>query len=776
MISAKNTTPARATAADVEAIVDTEKAFPENDIRKLCEFLHNYNQNGSGRLRTEKTSSPVMEGWLAQGTVSKNASATGQINENSSSCDHSETGSDHGPKRHEAAAMCNNPIDNPNERSALYEEQVLRGSRAVTPSHICDINDAKWNSLVELAFRDCQEKQHGTDEFMEEDRASESEHNDLPILNDGTFGHADIGVADAGAKSCNPGRRRKTTAGEHSLMCRPRRAVDVLPRLRAAMTTKTMRENHTPGEEEKANGQLKTRTHNNQQTPRKTNNMHYDQPTHQTGEWIPNTPGENASVEELTRYQVVAAELILNGTLDAESYVRGCYGQISEGPGVLDCRTLTQRSLEYFTEMTRCPFHDDICLIQTRDQSAFVMDTGNVYFAQLGLNSKFSERLFFRRRTVCSPITMQPFLYSKENTETELLNRGMTGVDPEAYEVCSFFQISGVNASYAFQYNSTGYEVISHFTFDASLYPPLPILQTQTPLYTLSVVTLRAPGVLFLRNYSDPLFYIQTKVPRGILGFNFGAYQMSRPINAVACQDMAMLCSKVTNYCTDWTSLTQATLFGDIISDLIGGHVDDDGSSAVILVSHALADSALYQTIAGRSMSSLQASRYLAVDLQMRLADEQWKVELEGWFRIALARIQLYGLRIVKTPARDLLQVKRFRNAPNASLPDPSKMCNIVKFHSAEHTTLSGAWIIVIFAYVVFVTIFSFGDSWVPFIWKNKTEVLLKPWENNEKLRLLSEAEQMEEPSVIPVVDVSNTVEIAEKGFLIPRKPVPQRQ
>ncbi|KAF8536109.1 hypothetical protein BDD12DRAFT_852478 [Trichophaea hybrida] len=476
------------------------------------------------------------------------------------------------------------------------------------------------------------------------------------------------------------------------------------------------------------------------------------------GEWIPNnTPSENASVEELTRYQVVAGELILNGTLDAESYVRGCYGQISEGPGVLDCRTLTQRSLEYFTEMARCPFHDDICLIQNRDQSAFVMDTGNVSFAQLGLNSKYSERLFFRRRTVCSPITVQPFLYSKENVKTELLNAGMTGVDPETYGVCSFFQISGVNASYAFQYNSTGYEVISHFTFDASLYPPLPILQTQTPLYTFSVVTLRAPGVVFLRDYSDPLFYVQTKVPRGIHGFSFGAYQMTRPINAVACQGMAMLCSKVTNYCTDWSSLAQATFFGDIIGKLIGGHGDDEGSSAVVLVSHALIDSAVYHTIADRSASSLQASRYLAINLQMRLADEQWKL---SW----------------KTPARDLLELQRFRNAPNASLPDSSKMCNIVKFHSAEHTTLRGAWIIVIFAYVVFVTIFSFGDSWVPYILKNKTEIFLKPWENNEKLRLLSEAKQMEEPSAIPVVKDQNTGEIAEKGFLIPRKPVPQSQ
>jgi len=70
---------------------------------------------------------------------------------------------------------------------------------------------------------------------------------------------------------------------------------------------------------------------------------------------------------------------------------------------------------------------------------------------------------------------------------------------------------------------------------------------------------------------------------------------------------------------------------------------------------------------------------------------------------------------------------------------------------------LSGTWIIVIFVFVVFVTILSFGDCWVPLVWKNRTKGLLKPWENNEQLRLLSEVEQMEEPAGVPMGEVKNT-------------------
>ena len=493
------------------------------------------------------------------------------------------------------------------------------------------------------------------------------------------------------------------------------------------------------------------------------------------GEWISNiTLPKNYTREEALQYELTNAELMLNDTVDAESYVRGCYGQLSEGPGVLDCRTLPQRSLPYSTQMNRCPFQDGTCLIKDRDRSAFTMDTGNISFSQLGLNSKFSERLFFRRRTVCSPITMEPFLYSRQNVQTELQDTNKTGVDPEAFGLYAFFKYpSGKNASYLFRYNSTGYDVTAFYTLDTDILPPLPPLQTPVSSYTLSVITIRGPTILFLKNSSDPLFFVQSETDGASEGYDLTLYRMSRPINSIACQEMAILCSDVTHYCTNWTGLAQTMLFGDIIRDLLGSQADDEGSSAVVLASHALVSSTIYQSVMGRTLSALQASRYLTNNIQTRLADEQWKIELEGWFCIALARIQLYGLRVVKTPAPDHSRIKKYSNE---SLPDVKKMCNIVKFHSAEHTTLSATWIIIILAFVVLVTIFSFGDSWMAFVWKKGTEGLLKPWENNEKLRLLLEAEQMEESSGSSLGEVKNTSEVTETGFLIPRKPVSERQ
>jgi len=136
-----------------------------------------------------------------------------------------------------------------------------------------------------------------------------------------------------------------------------------------------------------------------------------------------------------------------------------------------------------------------------------------------------------------------------------------------------------VNATYVFQYNSAGYEVIPTFRLMLPFFHPCHLSSRKR--------------------------------------------LMLSPV-----RDVAMLCSEVTHHCTNWTGLAWAMWFGDIISDLLGHHLlghqaDDEGSSSVVLVSHALADSALYKTILGRSMTALQASRYVQVNLQIRLADEQ---------------------------------------------------------------------------------------------------------------------------------------------------------
>jgi hypothetical protein len=52
---------------------------------------------------------------------------------------------------------------------------------------------------------------------------------------------------------------------------------------------------------------------------------------------------------------------------------------------------LAMHSLAYTTEMALCPFRTDVCSIFGTDRVAFVMDTGNISFSQLGLNTKFSK-------------------------------------------------------------------------------------------------------------------------------------------------------------------------------------------------------------------------------------------------------------------------------------------------------------------------------------------------------------------------------------------------
>jgi hypothetical protein len=40
------------------------------------------------------------------------------------------------------------------------------------------------------------------------------------------------------------------------------------------------------------------------------------------------------------------------------------------------------------------------------------MDTGNISFSQLGINGRYANSFFVRRRNICSPLVDEPFRYN----------------------------------------------------------------------------------------------------------------------------------------------------------------------------------------------------------------------------------------------------------------------------------------------------------------------------------------------------------------------------
>lgn len=103
---------------------------------------------------------------------------------------------------------------------------------------------------------------------------------------------------------------------------------------------------------------------------------------------ITSVPSVTASFTRLT-----------NLTLEAIAYSRACYGDASNE---LQCGRFSQSQLGFTSEMNAsCPFQSHICL--EGPSAAFQVESGWIYTDKdLGINSKASDQLQYRKVTTCS--------------------------------------------------------------------------------------------------------------------------------------------------------------------------------------------------------------------------------------------------------------------------------------------------------------------------------------------------------------------------------------
>jgi hypothetical protein len=121
--------------------------------------------------------------------------------------------------------------------------------------------------------------------------------------------------------------------------------------------------------------------------------------------------------------------------------------------------------------------------------------------------------------------------------------------------------------------------------------------------------------------------------------------------------------------------------------------------------------------------------------MQEYLAPEQWKLELEYWFTMALARLQLAVFNTIeKAPGVNASQ------ATNSWDENSLKIrCGSVKLYSPNYTTLSTLGIVVILGFVSLLIVLSLVDvmtSWIPTAWARR---LTSDWNRLENLKLLEE-------------------------------------
>ncbi|KAH7394528.1 hypothetical protein BKA66DRAFT_567464 [Pyrenochaeta sp. MPI-SDFR-AT-0127] len=421
--------------------------------------------------------------------------------------------------------------------------------------------------------------------------------------------------------------------------------------------------------------------------------------------------------------------LRLNETQDADNLVRNCYS-LGVSRGILDCGKLYTRSLPYHLESNApCPFGDDLC--STRPEGAFVLDSGPISFRDLGINSKFAKSLSVQRRSICAVVPDEPFLdqryLGQDGTEVA---RSYAFIIKE--DVAGFFYSEIVSGTYNLQ--------AYHLVFEPEQIP-LPIRPTQ-PDHEPSVIFLRSNGVRFTSKSDDPWFSVHTQVPGNSSNV---VYHTDHFLNVIACKEAVRFCSDTSSTCSSWKGLISAlkgadTMFSTLAGPKIQKNTSDyeEISAVYSLVALATRLTSIPDSIQNRpATSALQAARYLETIVQFHLEPEQWKIELEYWFAMSMARLQL-GIfnTIEKPPGVNVSQA--INQWEGTSLKG---LCGRVKFHSASHTTLSTMGIIVVLVVVIFLTLASSLDvilGWLPFAWARK---LATDWENLENLKLLEELE-----------------------------------
>lgn len=445
------------------------------------------------------------------------------------------------------------------------------------------------------------------------------------------------------------------------------------------------------------------------------------------------TSSASAPAEEQT---LMIEELNLNETLNSDNYVRNCYDYGSRS--IFPCSKFMVRSLPHVAESTGCPFDSGYC--STGDGKAFSMDSGNISFNQLGINWVHAKSFFVRRRDICSTLIEEPFRSTDGSSST--------GSNPPY----AYFQTkkTGLNRTLSFSGNFSSYQVATERVSREGDYIALPPLRPRgaEEKADLVFVFLRGSSVYTLKPSSDPFFLFGKLQKDPVSGGAGTSYAMTRYLNTLACEEMVSYCSSITNHCTGRLGLhgTSSILTEDDFVRLTG-HRDKEHavkeSFAFQIVSRIIESTSIFHAIQGRGASALQESRSLSPSgAQVHLHAEQWKIELNYWFSMGLAHLQLdiFG-SIQMHPGMDTSVSTNLLD----EMEQLRQLCGRINFHSEDHRSLSVLGMAVVLFCMVALTAISLMD-WV--LGKLAVRMLgetIWMWKSSDRLEMLKKAEYPEE-------------------------------
>lgn len=329
-----------------------------------------------------------------------------------------------------------------------------------------------------------------------------------------------------------------------------------------------------------------------------------------------------------------------NDTRQSRSYVNQCYNSPN---GTLGCVSLPVQRLPHTTRTNvKCPFGD---LCWPNSESAVALFTPKLdSHTHLGINAAPDDRVEFQMTTQCSVITV----------------KNLTAIvpDPNSNGNSSFFQVNiglidGTSLNYTWFYpsilwiQSVGYTTRAYLHYsktNGTIAGWQPIPQLRFPDGDTTAIFIAQNSVMYQKPVFDPVFSANgTYTYSGDADESAVWYQPDHYFSTLACVERMDLCNPRNGVCSaplganNLTPLMNTSYFGFSGIQLAT-------AQRVVL---AWTNSHIYDVVSGQSGEALAANSLLTHLWSPGLPDNQWQIEVNGWFETSLANMQH---RIVEFP------------------------------------------------------------------------------------------------------------------------------
>ncbi|RMD39321.1 hypothetical protein DV735_g5813, partial [Chaetothyriales sp. CBS 134920] len=310
-----------------------------------------------------------------------------------------------------------------------------------------------------------------------------------------------------------------------------------------------------------------------------------------------------------------------------------------------------------------CPFNASVCL-NTGIDANVRLETPFIPVSDLGINA--ATKLQMKRSLTCSVLNTEAF--------QEPAKQGLEDVE--------FTLVFGTHENYEYDVRdlstvAPGYRLTT--IPQTASNPPALDSRLRVPGGFVTVVLLQAPGVYFPKSVNDPMFSAHQAHIFPTSGLRWAADNV---VGVAGCVDQYLICNNATGGCSSWAS--PEDLLTVTVSDnapLIKSAADQ---RALDMLQYVLTSTSLQYTITGRGSSALAAQRALQSQNQERLSPRPWKEEVNTWFGVSLAKLQMSVLSIAyPTP---FLSTDAFAAFPASSYTD--QLCKMIKSREGGYTNL----------------------------------------------------------------------------------------